>query len=98
MSGSGGFRAWLRGENVRRTPRDDEMVEVAWLPLWQAQLVSHGMWERGIPNAMSEDHTSHLRGAAQLPMGRIFVLGLRYDAALAAATDLIGDEPITQHR
>ncbi len=98
MSATGGIRAWLRGENVRRTPRDDEMVEVAWLPLWQSHLVSHGLWERGIPNAISEDHTSHLRFAARGPMGRIFVLGIRYEAAVAAATELIGDEPITQHR
>ncbi len=93
-----GIGTWLRGENVRPPPGDEEMVEVAWLPLWHAQLVSHGMWERGIPNAMAEDHTSHLRFAARGPMGRIFVLGLRYDSAVAAVTDLIGDEPITQHR
>lgn len=74
------------------------MVEVAWLPLWQAHLVSHGLWEREIPNAISEDHTSHLRFAARGPMARIFVLGLRYVAAVAAVTELIGDEPITQHR
>lgn len=93
-----GIRSWLRGEQHVRVPRDDEIVEVAWLPLWQAHLVAHGLWEAEIPNSIAEDHTSNLRFAAREPMGRIFVMGMRLEAARAAIKELTGDDPITQHR
>jgi len=81
-----------------RRPGPDETVEVAWLPLWQCQLVLDALWEQDVPAALAEDHTSHLRFASLVPMGRIFVLGFRLDAATAIVTDVIGEPPVTQHR
>ena len=89
---------WLMSPAEPRVPNPDETVEVAWLPLWQCQLVLSALWENDVPAVMSEDHTSHLRFAATEPMARIFVLGFRLDAARAIVTEIIGDEPVTQHR
>jgi hypothetical protein len=76
----------------------DRTVEIAWLPLWQAQLVVHELWERDIPVAMAEDHTSHLRLAALQPMARIFAMSGRADAARRVVEELIGGPPVPQHR
>jgi hypothetical protein len=76
----------------------DRTVEIAWLPLWQAQLVVHELWERDIPVAMAEDHTSHLRLAALQPMARIFAMSGRAAAARRVVEELIGEPPLPQHR
>lgn len=89
---------WLTGEGTPRSPRPDAMAEVAWLPLWQCQLVLDALWEQNVPAALAEDHTSHLRFASLVPMGRIFVLRFRLEEATAIVTDLIGGPPVTQHR
>jgi hypothetical protein len=89
---------WLLGPDEPRVPGPEETVEVAWLPLWQCQLVLHALWEADIPAVVSEDHTSHLRFAALVPMGRIFVLGFRLEAARTLVAEVIGDEPVPQHR
>ena len=89
---------WLMSPAEPRVPGPDETVEVAWLPLWQCQLVLNALWENDVPAVMSEDHTSHLRFAAIEPMARIFVLGFRLEAARKVVTDVIGDDPVTQHR
>ena len=69
------------------------MVEAAWLPLWQAQLVLHELWERELPAAMAEDHTSLLRYGAREPMARIFVMQARLEEIRAAIEDITGTEP-----
>ncbi len=89
---------WLLGPDQPRVPGPDETVEVAWLPLWQCHLVLTALWEQGVPAALAEDHTSHLRFATLVPMGRIFVLGFRLEPAREIVAEVIGDEPLTQHR
>lgn len=88
-------RRWRRNEAkaAARPPRPDRVVEAAWLPLWQAQLVLHELHERGIPASMSEDHTSHLRFGARGPMARIFVMEPRLDSTRAVIEELIGVPP-----
>jgi len=93
-----GIRAWLFKEVPPRPPRPDHIIEVAWLPLWQCQLALHDLWENEIPATMSEDHTSMLRFAAREPMGRIFVMEVRADAARAAIEACLGFEPPKQDR
>jgi hypothetical protein len=81
-----GVLRWVFGKHPPRPVDPDRTCEAAWLPLWQAQLVLHELWEREVPAAMSEDFTSHLRGGAREPMARIFVLERRR----AQAEEIIG--------
>jgi hypothetical protein len=89
----GRFWKWLHTPTP--PPKADATVEVAWLPLWQAQLVLHELWERSIPAVISEDHTSHLRLGAREPMARIFVIGARVALARSVIEEVIGHEPPT---
>lgn len=91
------LQQWLTDPTPPTRP-PDAMVEIAWLPLWQAHLVAHELWERDQPNVVVEDHTSHLRLGAREPMARLFVLELRREVATALVRELIGDEPSTQRR
>ena len=83
-----GLWHWLFGKHPPPPPRPDHVVELAWLPLWQAQLLLHHLWECGIPTTMSEDHSSQLRFGAREPMARLYVMEVRRDAALAALAEL----------
>jgi len=94
----GRVRAWLTAAPPPRTPRDDRVVEAAWLPLWQCQLVLHDLWENEVPATMSEDHTSHLRLAAREPMARIFVMEPRLAEAQRVIARCTGHTPPTQDR
>ncbi len=92
-----GFFQWVFGRHETRPPDADRSIEAAWLPLWQAQLVLHELWEREIPAVQSEDFTSHLRFGSREPMARIFVMEPRLADALAVITSVIGEEPATLH-
>ena len=52
-----GFFQWVFGRHESRPPDAERSIEAAWLPLWQAQLVLHELWEREIPAVQSEDFT-----------------------------------------
>lgn len=93
-----GFLAWLLGRDAPKPPRPDRVVEAAWLPLWQAHLVLHELWERELPVTMAEDHTSLLRYAAREPMARLFVMEPRLDEVRRAITEITGVEPPRQDR
>lgn len=92
-----GFFQWAFGRHEPRPPDADKSIEAAWLPLWQAQLVLHELWERDIPAVQSEDFTSHLRFGSREPMARIFVMEPRLVDALDVITSVIGEEPATLH-
>jgi len=92
-----GFFQWAFGRHEPRPPDADKSIEAAWLPLWQAQLVLHELWERDIPAVQSEDFTSHLRFGSREPMARIFVMEPRLADALDVITSVIGEEPATLH-
>jgi hypothetical protein len=91
-----GLWNWAFGWHPVRPPDPERTVEAAWLPLWQAQLVLHELWENDIPAVMSEDHTSHLIMRTRLPMARIFVMEPRLAAAEAVITEVIGHPPAHQ--
>lgn len=80
-----------------RTPDPDRTVELAWLPLWQAHLVAAELWERDVPCAIVEDHTSQLLVQAREPMARLFVIEPRLTVATAIVTELIGQAPARLH-
>lgn len=84
------------GERPPRRPDPERTVEAAWLPMWQAHLVLHELWERDIPSAVSEDHTSHLRFGAREPMARIFVMEPELARAEAVIEEITGFPPTRQ--
>ncbi|MCU0259716.1 MAG: DUF2007 domain-containing protein [Ilumatobacteraceae bacterium] len=88
-----GLLRWMLGPHEPRPPDPERTVEAAWLPLWQAQLVLHELWERDIPAVMSEDFTSHLRFGAREPMARIYVMEPRLAAAEAVIEEITGYPP-----
>lgn len=81
-------------ELFRRQPRDlstsDRVVELAWMPLWQAQLVLHHLWEAGVPTTLSEDHTAMLRFGAREPMAHLYVMERRLVEARGALAEVTG--------
>lgn len=92
-----GFLKWAFGRHEVRPPDAGRSIEAAWLPLWQAQLVLHELWEREIPAVQAEDFTSHLRFGAREPMARLFVMEPRLAEAIEVITSVIGEEPATLH-
>ena len=64
-------------------------MQLAWLPLWQAHLVLHHLWEAGVPATISEDHTSQLRFGAREPMAHLYVMEPRLAAARAAMAEVM---------
>ncbi len=86
---------WIFGKHEPRPPDPERSAEAAWLPLWQAQLVLHELWERDIPSVMSEEHTSYFRGARGA-MARIFVMEPRLAEAEAAIEEILGHPPAHQ--
>src|SRR5687768_1314457 len=88
-----GVLHWVFGKHEPKRPRADSVVELAWLPLWKAQLLLHHLWECGIPTTMSEDFTSQLRFGAREPMARLYVIEGRREAALAALAELESSPP-----
>lgn len=91
-----GVLHWIFGKHPPRAPDPDRAAEAAWLPLWQAQLVLHELWEREIPAVMSEDFTSHLRFGAREPMARIFVIETRLHEAERVIEEVTGYPPAHQ--
>lgn len=67
------------------------------MPMWQAHLVLHELWEREIPAVLSEDHTSHLIFTAREPMARIFVMEPQLAAAEGVIEELTGFPPAHQN-
>ena len=71
----------------------------SWLfSVAEARQPRHDLWENEIPATMAEDHTSMLRFAAREPMGRLFVMEVRADAARAAINACLGIDPPKQDR
>jgi hypothetical protein len=82
---------WIFGRQQARPPREGHVVELAWLPLWQAQLVLHHLWEADVPVTLSEDYTSQLRFSAREPMAHLYVMEPRLAAARAAMAEVMDD-------
>jgi hypothetical protein len=91
-----GLFHWIFGKHPPRPPDPERTCEAAWLPMWQAQLVLHELWEREVPAVVSEDFTSHLRFGAREPMARIFVIEPRLVEAEAIIEEITGHPPAHQ--
>lgn len=91
-----GIIHWIFGKHPPRPVDPERTVEAAWLPMWQAQLVLHELWEHEIPAVMSEDFTSHLRFGAREPMARLYVMEPRLREAEQVIEDLTGYPPAHQ--
>lgn len=72
-----------------RAPSGDRVVELACLPLWQAQLVLHHLWEADVPTTMSEGGLGTLRHWANEPMARLWVMEHRLAEARAALAEVV---------
>jgi hypothetical protein len=92
-----GILHWIFGKHPVRPPDPERTVEAAWMPIWQAHLVLHELWERDIPAVLSEDHTSHLIFTAREPMARIFVMEPALAAAVATIVEITGYPPARQN-
>jgi hypothetical protein len=92
-----GILHWIFGKHPVRPPDPERTVEAAWMPIWQAHLVLHELWERDIPAVLSEDHTSHLIFTAREPMARIFVMEPALAAAVEAIIEITGYPPARQN-
>ena len=84
---------WVFGRQPPHEPRPDHVVELAWMPLWKAQLVLHHLWECDIPVTMSEDHTAMLRFGSLEPMAHLYVMEERLEAAQTALAELEASSP-----
>jgi len=79
-----------RDDREGRVERDDgRVVELACLPLWQAQLVLHHLWEAGVPTTMSEGGLGTLRYWAHEPVARLWVMEHRLTEARAALAEVV---------
>ena len=65
------------------------MVELARLPLWQAQLVLHHLWEAGVPVTMSEGAGMPLRFGDRQSLARLWVMEHRLAEARAAMAEIV---------
>jgi hypothetical protein len=92
-----GILHWIFGKHPVRPPDPERTVEAAWMPIWQAHLVLHELWERDIPAVLSEDHTSHLIFTAREPMARIFVMEPALAGAVATIVEITGYPPARQN-
>jgi hypothetical protein len=92
-----GILHWIFGKHPPRPVDPERTVEAAWMPMWQAHLVLHELWEREIPAVLSEDHTSHLIFTAREPMARIFVMEPELARAEAVIEELTGFPPAHQN-
>ena len=65
------------------------MVELARLPLWQAQLVLHHLWEAGVPVTLSEGAGMPFRFGDRQALARLWVMERRLTAARAALAEVV---------
>lgn len=87
---------WIFGKHPPRPIDPERTAEAAWLPLWQAHMILHELWESGIPAVISEDSTSLLGFTAREPMARIFVMEPRLAEAERLIEDITGFPPAHQ--
>ena len=85
---------WVFGKHPPRPPDPDRVVEAAWVPLWQSQIVTDELRAAGIPAVVNEEFTVHLTTYTREPMARIFVTEDRLHEAEDLIADLTGQPPI----
>ena len=93
-----GIFHWIFGKHPPRPPDPERSCEVAWLPLWQSQMVLHALLEHDIPAVVSEDFSSHYRGGSFQPMAWIFVMEPRRAEAEQLIEEITGYPPAHHDR
>ena len=73
----------------RRDSGHERVVELASMPLWQAHLVLHHLWEAGVPTTMSEGGLGTLRSPSVEPTARLWVMERRLDEARAVLAEVV---------
>jgi hypothetical protein len=84
---------WAFGKHLPRAPDPDRIVEAAWVPAWQARMMTDELVAAGIPAVTTDDFEMYLTTYTREPMARIFVTEDRAVEARALITDLTGLEP-----
>ena len=84
---------WVFGKHPPKPPNPDRTVEAAWLPWWQAQMVTDVLVDEGIPAVTTEDFGIHLTMYSREPMARIFVTEDRRAEARALIEEVTGQPP-----
>ncbi len=87
---------WVFGKHPPRPPDPNRTVEAAWLPMWQAQMVTDELVAQGVPAVWNEDYSIHLSMHSREPMARIFVTEDRQAEAGEIIEEIIGVAP--RHR
>ena len=85
---------WVFGKHPPRPPDPDRVVEAAWVPLWQSQIVTEELRAAGIPAVVNEEFSLHLTTYTREPMARVFVTEDRLHDAEQVIADLTGRPPI----
>lgn len=84
---------WVFGKHPPRPPDPDRVVEAAWVPTWQAPMLTDELNAAGIPARMAEDYEVTVTMFSREPMSRIFVTEDRAVEAVALITEITGTEP-----
>ncbi|NND74155.1 MAG: hypothetical protein HKN44_04030 [Ilumatobacter sp.] len=87
---------WVFGKHLPKPPDPDRTVEAAWLPMWQAQMVTDELVAQGVPAVWNEEYAIHLGVYSREPMARIFVTEDRRAEAEELVEQITGLAP--RHR
>lgn len=85
---------WVFGKHPPKPPNPDRTVEAAWVPMWQAPMLTDELVAQGVPAVWNEDFAIHLGVYSREPMARIFVTEDRKAEAEAIIEDVTGVAPI----
>jgi hypothetical protein len=87
---------WAFGKHEPRPPDPGRTVEAAWVPTWQAQMLTDELVAEGIPAVVTDDFGMYITTYSREPMSRIFVTEDRLAEAEALIEEITGDPP--RHR
>ena len=87
---------WVFGKHPPKPPNPDRTVEAAWLPMWQAQIVTDELIAQGVPAVWNEDFSIHMGVYQREAMARIFVTEDRFAEAEEIVEAVTGVAP--RHR
>jgi hypothetical protein len=64
---------WAFGKHPPRAADPERTVEAAWIPAWQAQILTDELIAQGIPAVPTDDFEMYVTPFSREPMARIFV-------------------------
>jgi len=84
---------WVFGKHPPKPPDPERVVEAAWVPMWQSQMLTEELNAAGIPAVVNEEFTVHLTMYSRQPMARIFVTEDRLREAEDLIEEITGVQP-----